>query len=239
MLDGIGFHPFYQAEPNSEDYLNYANDIKKFKKMCESYGFKGEYFASEWTWVAPYPHKFTLGKKYRTSELDKAKLSSQLTIRHAGLNINSFWNETVQTQFQHWAVGLNRITFSSDPIHAIQMEAIYYTQRTLSTIFDSVDPADISVTISKDIEKLEIWTFKREDGAKLICLWQGGEPSDKCQGTDVDVRIQNIQAKSIRGIDVLNGRTKELEFSLDKDSVTVKDVVIVDSPIVLLIKEVY
>ena len=54
-LDVIGWHPFYQADPDTPRARHYAADIRTFQRWCRARGFRGEYMATEWGYASNYP----------------------------------------------------------------------------------------------------------------------------------------------------------------------------------------
>lgn len=242
MIDVIPWHPFYHIDPEHSHFVGYADEVRKFKELCESYGFKGEYMATEWTWSAPYPtppwgQKPWAGqgstKGYSISELIKAKLAAQVTIKHVGLDVISLWNETFQTMLAHWSIGLLRNTFSADPISPTQPEAIYYVQRTLSTVLDDVRPKDFAVEYTNKGARLESWTFEYKNGGRLLAVWAMGRPQDKSKDTETDIIIKGIETERVIGIDILNGREQGLIASKKGDDTVVKEMLIKDFPILV------
>ncbi|NLE46498.1 MAG: discoidin domain-containing protein, partial [Chloroflexi bacterium] len=176
LIDVIPWHPFYQADPLDPAFDRYADDVREFKKVCESYGFRGEYMATEWTWSAPYPPTIYVDNEPRIviSEMMKAKYAAQLTIKHVGLDMVSLWNETFQTQGLQWSIGLLRNTFTADPLPPTQPEPVYYVQRTLSTVLEDVSPIDLTVELGALAARCEVWAFVRGNGERLVAIWLKG-----------------------------------------------------------------
>jgi hypothetical protein len=237
MIDAIGFHPFYHQDVLEAKYVNYPRDVRNFKKLCQSYGFKGEFMATEWTWGASYPVAPWGSRPWGRveapiSELSKAKYAAQLTVRHVGLDMVSLWNETFQTNFVHWSISLVRNTFSSDPIVPTQPEVIYYVQRTLATALAEVDPADLTVRYSLENAPFETWTFRRGD-ERLAVVWRAGVALDGSVGTASDIILVGVQAKWVAGIDTLNGREQRLNASVQGNDTVLKAMLLGDCPIVL------
>ncbi|NLE46167.1 MAG: discoidin domain-containing protein, partial [Chloroflexi bacterium] len=178
LIDVIPWHPFYQADPLDPAFDRYASDVREFKKVCESYGFRGEYMATEWTWSAPYPPTIEVwtdgNPRVVISEMMKAKYAAQLTIKHVGLDMVSLWNETFQTQIPQWSIGLLRNTFTADPLPPTQPEPVYYVQRTLSTALEDVSPIDLTVELGALAARCEVWAFVRGNGERLVAIWLKG-----------------------------------------------------------------
>jgi hypothetical protein len=116
LVDVMTIHPFYGISQASEAYLSYPTDVKAWKQLAESHGFRGEYMATETGWYAPYPKGSVsfFGNPVFT-EIVKAKCLAKFMLTSAALDLTAFWNETWQDQFPFWDGTLMRNTFSADP----------------------------------------------------------------------------------------------------------------------------
>jgi len=237
LIDVIPWHPFYQADPLDPAFDRYASDVREFKKVCESYGFRGEYMATEWTWSAPYPPTIEVwtdgNPRVVISEMMKAKYAAQLTIKHVGLDMVSLWNETFQTQGLQWSIGLLRNTFTADPLPPTQPEPVYYVQRTLSTALEDVSPIDLTVELGALAARCEVWAFVRGNGERLVAIWLKGRASDRASGRETDVLLSDVHAEHVVAIDTLNGREQELTVEHTEQGALLKGMLIYDFPILL------
>jgi len=229
LVDVIAWHPFYGIDPESPKYINYVNDVKDFKKLAESYGFKGEYHANEWSWGAPYP----ASNRPAVSELVKAKYVARLTLTHVGLDIASFYCQTWCEHATNWDLGLFRNTFSADPVKPQQPQAAYYVMRTLSTILDSVTPTQIDAEFSNREKSFETVELKAENGDLLLAVWIPGRGSDDFPDTTTDIIFPHTQFQQATGIDVLNGNEQVLQSSKNKGKPVLKGMLIKDYPVVI------
>ncbi len=234
LIDVIAWHPFYGADPESPQFRNYASDVKDIKKLAESYGFRGEYHANEYTWSAPYP----AGNRPVVSELVKAKYVARLTLTHVGLDVASFFNRTWQDQGVNLDNTLFRNTFSADPINPLQPQPAYYVLRTLSTILDSVTPAQIDVELSNREKSFETVGLKTENGDFLLAIWIPGRASDDSLDITTDIILPHTQFQQATGIDVLNGSEQVLRSSKSKGKPILKGMLIKDYPIVIKLHDV-
>ena len=231
-INAIAWHPWYQADPEDRGFRDYAGNVRALKQMAESYGFRGEYMATEWSWFAPYPPSST--DSLRVSEMQKAKYAARLTVTHVGLDVTSFWNETFQTHLADRDVSLLRNTFSADPISPAQPQPVYYVLRTLSTVLEDVAPASLDVVFSRDAADIECFTFKRGTGEILLALWIGGRAGDDAaQHVVTDVSVNDMVFKRAAGFDVLNGTRQELQVTQEGAHTTLRGLVIRDWPLVL------
>lgn len=173
QLDAIGWHPFYQTDPDNPDYRRYRQDVTAFQQECRRLGFRGRLAATEWTWAAPYPP----APGFQCSEMEKAKYTAQLMTAHAGMDVISLYNETFQTGKIDWDCSLLRNAFSVDPVSAAQPQPAYYVLRNLSTVLDGFRAAELAVTF-RGPKPLERYTFRRADGPWMLAAWIPGRTKD-------------------------------------------------------------
>lgn len=245
MIDVIAWHPFYQTDPEAQSFRDYPHQVQEFKKVCESYGFAGEYMATEYTWSAPSPPAASCifqpsddALSEPISELTKAKYASRVTVKHVGLDIVSLWNETFQTQLTHWSIGLLRNTFSADPLPPTQPEPIYYIQRTLSTVLEDVQPIELRVEIGNCTAEPEVWTFERGSGTYLVAIWMPGRAEDCVNDTEVDIFLPDIRVGHAIGIDILNGRKQGLTIEHDEHRTVLRRMLLKDFPIFIVLSRI-
>jgi hypothetical protein len=235
LVDVIAWHPWYHTDPDDPSYLAYPAEFRELKAYCESRGFRGEYFATEWTWSAPYPLPGDRRHwQFPMSEMIKAKLAAQLTTKHAAMGVVSLWNETFQSQYTSWSIGLLRNTSSGEVLAPQQPEVVYYVQRNLSTILEDVDPAEIPVEIAPAASGIEVWGFRRGNGERLLALWRRGRPADESAGTRIDVTVKHDGIGAARIVDPLNGREQTLVLASRKDGATIAGVLVPDFPIFIV-----
>jgi hypothetical protein len=237
QVDAVGWHPWYQADPDNPKYRRYRKDFEKFSKECEALGFKGRYMATEWTWAAPYPpveSKEWWGT-FGCSEMQKAKYASQLMTAHCGMDIISLYNETFQTGKIDWDCNLVRNAFSVDPISAAQPQPIYYVFRSISTVLDGFRAADFLVSFSAGRE-FDYYTFRRGEGELLIAAWIPGKTRDGIVEANSDIALPGVQATRARVIDVFNGTEQDLNIVRGGDTL-LKGMLIKDYPVFITIQE--
>jgi hypothetical protein len=225
QLDALGWHPFYQADPDSAEYRRYRLDVKEFKKECEALGFRGRYAATEWTWAAPYP-----GTTDWCSEMQKAKYSAQLMTAHCGMDIISLYNETFQTGKVDWDCTLLRNGFSVDPISPAQPQPAYYVLRNISTVLDGFKAAECPVVFSGP-RPFDCYTFRGSGGALLSGAWIPGRTKDAIVESKTDITLPGVRAVQAWAIDVFNGTEQELNVIRDRDDTVLKGMLIKDYPV--------
>jgi hypothetical protein len=117
-------------------------------------------------------------------------------------------------------VSLLRNTFSADPISPTQPQPVYYALRTLSTVLESVRPADLQVQFSRENPDLEWYGLEQEGGDLVIALWLAGEAVDDASREHVtDVRLPGSHVTSACAVDTLNGTRFELHVESGGESI--------------------
>jgi len=133
----------------------------------------------------------------------------------------------------NWDLSLFRNTFSADPLSPQQPQAAYYVMRTLSTVLETVTPAQIDVEFSNREKGFETVGLKVENGDLLLAVWVPGRGSDDFPDTTTDIIFPNTQFRQATGIDVLNGSEQVLQSSKSKGKPILKGMLIKDYPIVI------
>jgi hypothetical protein len=244
IFDVVAWHPWYQADVASKDFIEYPGWVRNLKKDCEARGFRGEYMATEWTWSASYP--IPPEQPIRISEMQKAKYAARLTLTHLALDVYSFWNETFQQNIAGYAIGLLRNSFSASPLNPTQPEPIYYVMRTLSTVMDEANPAEMKVQISAGFDRpidgwatpsadrVEWYAFRKPDGQLMLALWTRGHSlDDDSQQVIADVMFPGVKLNKACAIDVLNGTEQSLSVAHDGDNTVLRSIHIQDWPIII------
>ncbi len=233
-VDAIGYHPFYQPNLKWPRFIEYADNIKAFKKHCESKGFKGNtYMASEFAVGAMYPPtvKGTPGcwwgerGSINYSEIEKAKIITQLNVKHSALGVHSMLCELNNHNYP-LELSLLRKGFDSYPIQALNPSMAYFTVRNSCTILNEYEPAEFNVTCSENIK--DIFTMKKP-GANAITLWTNETVCDCCEGIKADLII-DFEAKSARIYDFINGTVTELNISVANGKTFIKGIIVRDCP---------
>ena len=225
QIDAIGWHPFYQVDPDNTSYRNYEHDVNEFKTECQALGFKGIYVASEWTWAAPYP-----GHPDWCTEMTKAKYASRLMTIHCGLNVVSLFNETFQTGKINWDCNLLRnSSFQVDPITPSQPQPVYYALRNISTILDGFKADEFDVKFSGD-RVFDCYTFSKGD-QRMFSAWIKGKTKDGIVEAETDITIPDIHAKTAWVFDSLNGTKQNLNLTHQDNDTILEGILIKDYPV--------
>ncbi len=236
LVNVMTIHPYYGANQGTQDYLDYPAHVHAWKKLVESYGFRGEYMATESGWYAPYPipaHPFGGGD---VTEIVKAKYLAKFMVTNAALDMKAFWNETWQDQFTYWDGSLMRSTFSADPVCPMQPQAAYYVMRTLATVLEGAEPAALNLELRGKQGKVDFYSFHLPDGSRLVAFWLPGAGKDRAPDLKTDVVISNMSFKNATGIDVLNGTEQELRISAEGGSTILTGMLTKDYPVLIRLR---
>ena len=226
LIDAVGWHPFYQTEPDSPAYRTYRQDVAAFKKECEALGFKGKYMATEWTWSAPYP-----GAPDWCTEMKKAKYSARLMTAHSGMDVVSLYNETFQTGRTNWDCNLVRnSSFQVDPITPAQPQSVYYVLRNIATVLDGFQAAEFPVEFSGE-RTFDCYTFRHGDKELMLAAWIPGKTEDGIVESNCDITLPGLGAQRVWVVDVFNGTEQELNVTRDGDNTLLKGMLVKDYPV--------
>ena len=156
-VDIIGWHPFYQTDPDKPPVRSYTRDVRGFQEWCRSQGFHGEFCASEWSYGASYPEPTPPNwwGDYVCTEMEKAKYVARLSVQHTALACGSFFCETWGNSYYAMDLTLMRRTFTADPISPQQPQAAYYVMRNLATALENLQPAVFDFRVEAGPVELE------------------------------------------------------------------------------------
>ena len=233
LIDAIGWHPWYQADPSSHAYRHYAKDVIRLKELCELTGFTGAYIASEWTWMSPYPRPDTgeLPADNWCSEMQKAKYSARLMTTHTCVSVVSLFNETFQSGRVERDCNLFRNTsFQVDPITPTQPQPIYYVLRNISTVLDGFEPSIFDVELSTDND-IECHTLQRNDDELMLTTWIPGRTTDDIVELESDITLSKLNIKQAFVLDVFNGTRQELNIKTKNNNTLIENIRIKDYPV--------
>jgi hypothetical protein len=236
LVDVMTMHPYYGTPQDSPDYLEYPDHIRAWKKLVESYGFHGEYMATESGWYAPYPvavHPFGGGD---VTEIVKAKYLAKYMVTNNAFEMPAFWNETWQDQFTYWDGTLMRSTFSADPVCPLQPQAAYYVMRTLATVLEAARPVESTLEFRGQSAKLDSYLFRLPDGSRMAAYWLPGTGSDNPPEARADIVIHGFNPSKATGVDVLNGLEQELKVTAESGTSILKDMLVMDYPVLIRLK---
>ena len=232
-VDIIGWHPFYQTDPDLPRVRSYTADVRAFRRWCQEQGFNGELCASEWSYGASYPDPTPPNwwGDYTCSEIAKAKYVARLTVQHTALACGSFFCEMWGNHFYAMDLTLMRRTFAADPVAPQQPQAAYYVMRNLATALEDLQPATFEWQVTGFPADGERFALERA-GERVVTLWQTGRAADECAGTPVDVSVAGASQRVV-GFDPLNGVEQDLRFEVADGMTHVRAVMAKDYPVLL------
>lgn len=232
-VDLIGWHPFYQPDPEWERVLSYRRDVVAFKEWAARQGFRGECACTEYNWGAGYPAPAepTWWGGFTCSEMQKAKYVARLSVLHTALNMPSCFCEVWANAAYSLDLGLMRRSFNADPVSPLQPQAAYYAMRNLSTALDGLQPADFSIDIDGTTAGIEVCALARP-GERVVALWQTGRAHDDCAGTPVRLRLDGMW-RSVTGFDCMNGVEQALQTIRTNGETTVEQLLVRDYPVLV------
>jgi hypothetical protein len=226
LVDVIPWHPFYGTHQDLPQYRSYRSDVKAWKKVCKSYGFKGEYMATESGYYAPYPPPEKSFGGGAVSEIVKAKYLARYITMSVGLDLTTFWNTTWH-HYIWWDLGLFRNSFSADPVSPTQPQAAYYVLRTLCTVLESASPASLPVEFSNKTTEFDVDAFRLTKARALVGVWIPGRVADESPRITTDINFPGLKFARATGIDVLNGTEQPLRTA----GSALPDIIVKDYPI--------
>lgn len=231
-VDLIGWHPFYQTDPDRPEFRAYAAAIRAFAAWCRAQGFRGEFMASEWSYGTTYPPPTPPNwwGNWTCSEIVKAKLVAQLTVLHTALGVGSFFCETWSSYYP-MDLTLLRRTFAADPISPQQPQAAYYVMRNLATALEGLEPKNFSFRLTGASGDAHAYGMACR-GERVIALWRPGRPVDRDAGQSCDVVVDGV-FRAATGYDPMNGTQHELEMRRAGGRTSVAGAILKDYPLLL------
>jgi hypothetical protein len=251
LVDIIDVVRYYEASLDGPLYRNEPEEVERYEAFVRSKGFKGSiFFSEENQWHgSPYPYPIAGVKEVETTEIGQAKNLARTMVRHAGLGLVSFWNETWDTALTTGDVGLLRFGFPAGPSNAMTARPGYYVYRTLCTVLADAKPdpslkIEVTASVGNDVgnrlqtplsfpeEVFDHWQFVSSHGTHLAALWQKGEARDYNKGTCLDVAV-DLPVRDVEAIDTLNGVEQGINFEKEKGHTLIRGLCLYDYPVIL------
>ncbi|HEY3376938.1 MAG TPA: hypothetical protein VGL77_05525 [Armatimonadota bacterium] len=231
-VDVIGWHPFYQTNPESANRRNYIADVRCLRDYCHALGFTGELMATEWNYAASYPAPTPPNwwGDFECSEIAKAKYVAQITLTHIGLGVASFFCETWSSYYP-LDLTLLRRSFAADPISPQQPQAAYYVMRNLATALEGLAPVDVAYSLQTQRQDITSLVMQR-DGEIVVALWTPGLAQDDCVGEPCELTLAGSY-RQVFGYDPMNGTEQPLTCVQEEGSIRLPHVRVMDYPILL------
>lgn len=231
MIDVVGWHAFYQADPDSPLVRDYPADIRAFKRWCESRGFRGSYMCTEWGYGSNYPAAVPPNwwGEFNCTEMEKAKYVARLNVIHVALGVHSFFNEMWTSNYP-LDISLLRRSFSADPVTPLQPSAAYYATRNLATFLENVQPASFACKLDGARDEIEVFKMRRKN-EKILSFWRPGRAGDSSSAGDrVAIRIRG-RFNRVAGYDPINGTAEDLRAEYRGAETVVNDLQVRDYPL--------
>ncbi|MBA7493014.1 hypothetical protein ES702_03569 [subsurface metagenome] len=218
LVDAISWHPFYGSSPESirpfrqEYYYNYSSWIQEIKDVASSHGFKGEYIADEILWLTyeeagPMPWQ---DPTQGYSTIDAAKYTGRGIVMNLGMNIT--------------------VTALVSPDRPRNMIV-----KNLCTIMAGAEPFNMSSEIESEATNIRNYSFSLPNGDKLVALWTDGVAVDEDPGMKANLTLHGFTGQEVMGIDILEGFQQPIVTSSENGNLAIKDLLIRDYPMILLI----
>ena len=234
-VDEIGWHPFYNRNP--EQLFGYTADVRALQAWLRGVGFKGRCMATEWNYGALYPFVATQDVSnvwcgpFNCTEMGKAKYVAQAFVRHAGLDVASFFCELYFSHFGTVDLSLMRSTFQSDPISPLQPQAAFYVARNLATMTDGLKPSAFACAVAPEPAHLELFTFSAP-GGRAVALWRGGLAGDSDARTPATLELP-FAIRSAEAYDPVNGIRQALVVEPGAKGTRIRNVRVGDAPLLI------
>ena len=234
LVDGIGYHPFYQPDPECDDFVNYPQNITQFKQYCRDAGFtKDLWFSSEFAVGANYPYAIPgdnfvwwgKGGKINYTEIGKAKMLLSLLATQFGENIVSCYCELSNYNYP-LELSLFKVVEDTYPVQSIAPSVAYYAMRNIANATNGYKPAYLPVNLSNN--SLTKYTFVNSLGERMLMYFIRGNVGDDSVKGYVDINL-GVETNHATLVDTLNGR----EIDLMVDHGKIHKVLMSDIPLLI------
>ncbi|RAU94695.1 discoidin domain-containing protein [Paenibacillus sp. YN15] len=223
---GTFIHNGERRSPSDQPYSNYAAEVEAYKQLLAGYNPDIQ------VWITETSINTGEGA-YNVTWLSQAKFLSRLYIYHymLGLGPTNWWSlDPVKTGESEW--GLTDFAGVRKPA--------WYALRNVSALFDSsLRPVDLADALEHS-GSIPEWTdgaFENADRQLLyVPYWSAVPMSDENTGMLTDIRLERDNVVEIEAVDMLTGTVQAVEFTKEAGAVLMKDMIVRDYPIVLVIK---
>jgi hypothetical protein len=91
----------------------------------------------------------------------------------------------------------------------------------------------LPLEIQSEATNIMSYAFSLPDGDRLIALWTNGAAVDDDPGVNATLVFPGLSARSVAGIDVLNGLEQELITETENGNLVIRNLLVRDYPIIL------
>ena len=216
IIDAFELHVrVYEWSLDGTQYQNLPQTIENNKREAAEVGFDGIYMSQENQWFPePNPAQWLPGH-IKPTYIGQAKNMARLLLQNTALEVVSFW----QGGFQ---------------MESGTLAPAYYVYRTLATLTDGARPAGIEVQIEAK-NRVEHFGLQLPDARLMLALWLPGDAVDQHPGQTVQLKLPELQATQIAGVDVMNGTAQDINFRIEEGQTVIPDLIVRDDPLVLQI----
>ena len=254
MPDAVGSHPGTRIDAGMtlDDLTSfYWEQNRTAMSDAWALGYRGIFIASEiysWSLYPPGPLEIDpsrpgIGPVYSfdpkapvfcgESEIVRAKYLAQCFVGHGALGMMAF---QCNTYFVSDPIGqsLFRVPFPSQVVTAVQPDAGYYVFRTICTVMDGWQSANVPVTYAGP-RKLQSFTLKRGANDVMVAMWIPGNTGDAVVESKTDITLPDLRAQKAWGIDLFNGTECELDLKWSGADTIIAGMMIKDYPVIMRI----
>jgi len=214
--DRITIHPFLWISPEKypEYYYDYPRIVTEMKEKAIQNGFQGDFWGSEGNY-----------KSYKSLD-DMPEEDAPMM---------AAYSETVSTKYlqrvnaMNIGLGLSGGTMGTNncplSVNALGRSAL---------LLSGVKAAGYSITVNTDVEPIRSFSYDVDMG-RLFTYWNDGVASDSDKFSYCDITLNINACKHVYAYDVLGGFYTELDYSIVNDQINIRNVIIKDYPIYLLV----
>lgn len=231
-VDVIGYHPFYNTDPEADEINTYDADIRRFMEFCHGEGFQGAYSVSEFSYANTTPgfEGDMWWGHFDCTEFEKAMYTARLIAIHTSYGMSSIFCET-NNACHPLDLSLFRRATIQDPVDARQPQAVYYMMRNLSTYLDGVEGFESTLSVSGASRRFMQKSYIR-NGEHLFALWLEGRGKESFPGEEVDLTL-NGAYENLIGFDPANGVEQRLHIVTEGNKTIVKGWILKEYPVFL------
>jgi hypothetical protein len=230
LVDVVSWHPMYGSSPeyviswlptygpspgrtwHRDYYYGYPAIVRDIQDVASAHGFRGEFVADEIHWNTPdipEPPWPTY------SETTSAKYYTRVTLMNLGLDVS-----------------VTQLLLPDKP-------TLLNALRNLNTSMAGNESIDMPVEIDIEIEgPVAYCAFRYPNGDRMLAVWTDGIAQDEDPGVPAMITFSNLLAGEVTGIDVLHGFEQELVFEIDSGNTIIRDLLVKDYPLLILLSDV-
>lgn len=214
MVDGISWHGMGEASPQYPYYQGYlkryAELVDRIKVYARERGFQGVFISDEMRWGTPQNHNADK-MEFMYTEITSAKYFAREIIRHLGMDVVTGFamdlNDPAQTNFQ--------------------------TIRYLCAVMGGAQCAPMPLQVRCASQKLQMYSFKMQNGDLLLALWRDEAAVDTCIPVPADITVSGVRCEGAQLIDVVQGTQEPFPCLGEGNSTLLEAVPVYDYPMLI------